>query len=147
MEKNGIGLPILYALIAAVIGGVAWGLIAILLNYELGLIAWAIGGMAGYAVVFASKESVNQKHQIIAVIASLLGIILGKYFSFGHDFNEGFAGMFDGVTFAYFKAYFLELFGGMDIIFVLLAIVTAWQIPGKHSKANDSATTEQQVEE
>lgn len=147
MQENKIGLPILYALIGALIGGIVWGLIAVLFDYELGLVAWAIGGLTGYAVVFASKGSITTLHQIVAVITSLVGIILGKYFSFAYWFNEGFEGMFDSFTFAYFRAYFTELFGGMDIIFVLLAIITAWQIPGKQMNLTESNATEQQIED
>lgn len=147
MEENKIGLPILYALLGAFIGGIVWGLIAVLFDYELGLVAWAIGGLTGYAVVFAAKGSVTQLHQIIAVVTSLIGIILGKYFSFAYWFNEGFQGMFDFLTFDYFGGYFFDLFGGMDIVFVLLAIVTAWQIPGKQINLAESNSTEQQIED
>ena len=34
--------------------------------------------------------------------------------------------------------YFVDLFGIMDIVFVILAIVTAWQIPMKFSEPDDS---------
>ncbi len=146
MQENKIGLSILYALLGALIGGIIWGLIAVLFDYELGLVAWAIGGLTGYAVVLAAKGSVTQSHQIIAVITSLIGIILGKYFSFGYWFNEGFEGMFDSMTFAYFRAYFFDLFGGMDIVFVLLAIITAWQIPGRHINLVEQNNDEQQAE-
>lgn len=147
MQENKIGLSILYALLGALVGGIIWGLIAVLFDYELGLVAWAIGGLTGYAVVFAAKGSLlTQSHQIIAVITSLIGIILGKYFSFGYWFNDGFEGLFDSITFAYFKAYFIDLFGVMDIVFVLLAIVTAWQIPGKHINLVEENVDEQQAE-
>lgn len=146
MQENKIGLPIVYALLGALIGGIIWGLIAVLFDYELGLVAWAIGGLTGYAVVLAAKDSVTQLHQIVAVISSLIGIVLGKYFSFGYWFNEGFQGIFDSITFTYFRMYFVDLFGGMDIVFVLLAIVTAWQIPGKHINLVEANGDEQQAE-
>lgn len=146
MQENKVGLSIVYALVGALIGGVIWGLIAALFDYELGLVAWAIGGLTGYAVVLAAKDSVTQLHQIIAVITSLIGIVLGKYFSFGYWFNEGFQGMFDSFTFTYFRTYFFDLFGVMDIVFVLLAIVTAWQIPGKHVSPAEVNIDDQQAE-
>lgn len=142
MQENKIGLPILYALLGALIGGGLWGLVVVLFDYELGLVALAIGGLTGYAVVFATQKSVNQLHQIIAVITSLIGIILGKYFGFSYFFNDGFEGMFDSITFAYFRTFFFELFGVMDILFILLAVITAWQIPGKYIN-----NPEQQIDE
>lgn len=142
MQENKVGLPILYALIGALIGGIIWGLIVVLFDYELGLVALAIGGLTGYAVVFATNKSVNQSHQIIAVITSLIGIVLGKYFAFGYFFNEGFEGMFDSVTFSFFTEFFFDLFGFMDIVFILLAVITAWQIPGKYINNPEQQTEE-----
>ena len=131
MEGKNLSLSITSALLAAIIGGAVWALIAILTEYEIGFVAWAIGGMAGYAVVFFAKSNVNMVHQVIAVIASLIGIILGKYFIFGYYYNESFSGIFDNEVLTTFGENFLAFFGGMDIIFVLLAVVTAWQLPGK----------------
>lgn len=147
MQETKVGLSIIYALLGALFGGIIWALAAILFDYELGLIALAIGGLTGYAVVFAAKDSVTNSHQIIAVITSLIGIILGKYFSFGYFFSGGFEGIFNSITFAYFRTYFLDLFGGMDIIFVLLAIITAWQIPGKQINRMEPNTDEYQIDE
>lgn len=146
MQENKIGLPIVYALLGALIGGMIWGLIVVIFNYELGLVALAIGALTGYAVVFAAKDSVSRTHQIIAVIASLIGIILGKYFSFAYLFNAGFPSMFESITFYYFSVYFFDLFGVMDIVFILLAVVTAWQIPGKHINPLAETTDNQQAE-
>lgn len=146
MEENKIGLSIIYALLGALIGGVIWGLVAALFNYELGLVALVIGGLTGYAILLAGKGSITQLHQIIAVVTSLIGIIIGKYLSFVYWFNDGFEGVFDSMTFAFFRSYFSDLFGVMDIVFILLAIITAWQIPGKHIKPAESNIDEQQAE-
>ncbi|TJY42286.1 hypothetical protein E5161_09815 [Cohnella pontilimi] len=137
MQRNGVVLPTIGALAAAVIGGVLWALIAVVTDYELGLVAWAIGGMSGYAVSYLSGRRTGVTHQIIAVVASLIGILLGKYFIFAYMFNEGMTGMFDSVTFTLFQEVFSDLFGGMDIVFVLLAVVTAWQLPPKLARPDD----------
>jgi uncharacterized YccA/Bax inhibitor family protein len=131
MEIKNLSLPIIGALLAAIIGGAVWAFIAILTEYEIGFVAWAIGGMAGYAVIFIAKSNVNTAHQVIAVIASLIGILLGKYFIFGYYYNESFSGIFDNEVMTVFGENFSAFFGGMDVIFVLLAVVTAWQLPGK----------------
>lgn len=131
MESKNLSLSIIGALLAAIIGGAVWAFIAILTDYEIGFIAWAIGGLAGYAVVFIAKSNVNMVHQVIAVIASLIGILLGKYFIFGYYYNESISGIFNNEVMTTFGENFLVFFGGMDVIFVLLAVVTAWQLPGK----------------
>jgi len=133
VENNKIVLPIIGALLAAVIGGAIWAVIVVLTDYEIGLVAWAIGGLAGYLVaVFASRRT-NQVHQVIAVIGSLLGILLGKFFMFSYVVNDGFNGMFESEIITLFKENFTEFFGGMDIVFVVLAVLTAWQLPARLS--------------
>lgn len=133
-EKSRIVLPILGALLAAVVGGAVWAAIAIQTDYEIGLLAWAIGGLAGFAVVKLSGGRTNVAHQLIAVIASLLGIFLGKYFIFSYLINEGLDGMFNNGLFTVFMDNIQEFFGAMDIVFIILAIFTAWKMPARLAK-------------
>jgi hypothetical protein len=143
LENNKLILSVLGALLTAVIGGAVWAVIAILTEYEIGLVAWAIGGMAGYAVFYLARKKISAAHQVIAVIASLIGILLGKYFIFGYYYNGSISGIFEGEVVTLFQDNIAQFFGGMDIIFVILAVVTAWQLPSK--LANRAALTEPTV--
>jgi hypothetical protein len=62
MESKNLGLPILGAIVAAVVGGVVWALIAIITDYEIGFVAWAIGGLTAYAVFYFSKGNITSVH-------------------------------------------------------------------------------------
>lgn len=141
-QENRIVLPALGALLAAVIGGALWAAIAVETDYEIGLVAWAIGGLAGYTVVKLSQGKTTRVHQVIAVLASLLGILLGKYFMFSYIINEGIQGIFASELLTLFMENISEFFGGMDIVFVILAIVTAWQMPGRLIKNTEPADQE-----
>ncbi|RCX20650.1 hypothetical protein DFP94_103382 [Fontibacillus phaseoli] len=129
-EKSSLVLPVLAALAAAIIGGALWALIVVLTEYEVGIVAWAIGGLAALAVSKFSKK-VTAVHQLVAVIASLLGILLGKYFAFAYFLTNGLEGIFNSDIFTVFKDNFIDMFSGMDIVFVVLAVATAWQLPAK----------------
>ncbi|HEY2491895.1 MAG TPA: hypothetical protein VGI33_03070 [Paenibacillus sp.] len=142
-NNNKVVLPVLGALLAAIIGGAIWATIAVVTEYELGLVAWAIGGLTGYAVVIFASRNTSSIHQIIAVIASLIGILLGKFFMFSYILNDGFDGMFSSYYFQFFQENFTDLFAGMDIVFIVLAVVTSWQLPSKMS--NRKAGSEQPV--
>ncbi|WP_226535921.1 hypothetical protein [Fictibacillus halophilus] len=131
MESSNLSLPIIGAFLAAVVGGAVWAVIAIMTEYEIGFVAWAIGGLAGYSVFYLAKGKVNTTHQVIAVIASLIGILLGKYFIFGYFYTSSLSGIFGSEVVTLFQENISSFFGGMDFIFVLLAVVTAWQLPGK----------------
>jgi hypothetical protein len=133
VEDSKIVLPALGALLAAIIGGGIWALITVLTNYELGIIAWGLGALAGYVVVYLARRQTTQVHQILAVIGSLLGIVLGKYFTFTYTLQDDLAHIFDNQAFTFFQQNFTEFFGGMDIVFVLLAVITAWRMPSRMS--------------
>ncbi|WP_410771611.1 hypothetical protein [Fontibacillus sp. BL9] len=129
-EKSSVVVPVLAALAAAIIGGAIWALIVVLTEYEVGIVAWAIGGLAAFAVSKFSRK-VTAVHQLVAVIASLLGILLGKYFAFAYFLTNGIDGIFNSAIFTVFKDNFIDMFSGMDIVFVVLAVATAWQLPAK----------------
>lgn len=133
MEGSKIALPLLGALIVSIIGGALWALIGVWTDSEIGLVAWAIGGLAGFAVAILSGKRVEAAHQVIAVIASLLGILLGKYFLVSYLLG-GFEGIFNSEMFSFFVENIKEFFQGMDILFVVLAILTAWQLPKQLSR-------------
>lgn len=85
-SKAGSGLHIdntFIALLASVIfvilGGMVWGLIAKYTNMELGLVAWAIGVLAGLGIyLFTASRGVLLG--IAAALIALFGILSGKYF-------------------------------------------------------------------
>lgn len=146
MEQKRTGLSLTAALVAALIGGIVWAAIGIITDYELGLIAWLIGGLTGYAVIKAAKDQVGVVDQLFAVVASLLGILVGKYLFISYLINDGIAGMFDGASFAIFQDVFVETLSKTDIIFVFFAVYTAWKIPGQAIKAIKEKSLEPQTE-
>jgi hypothetical protein len=62
-----------------VIGGMVWGLVAKYLNMELGLLAWAIGLLAGLGI-YMFTASRGTALGIAAALIAFFGILCGKYF-------------------------------------------------------------------
>jgi hypothetical protein len=122
------------ALAAAAAGGVVWGLIARSTDYEVGLVAWAIGWLAGTAAVIGARGGRGVPLQIVAVVAGLLGILLGKYLSFAlvlQDFAEDVGaevGLFSSEMRTAFRDDLGTVFGWIDLLFVGLAVYTAWRV-------------------
>ncbi|WP_092492794.1 MULTISPECIES: hypothetical protein [Virgibacillus] len=143
-KRNNFSLAIFGGLLTSIIGGAVWALIVILTEYEIGFVAWAIGGLAGYSVFYLAKGNVTSAHKVIAVVGSLIGILLGKYFIVGYYYSNSFSGIFKSEVFILFQDNISVLFSGMDIIFVLLAVITAWQLPDKLS--NKATSTDQSAE-
>ena len=65
----------------ALVGAWIWKIIAVVFNYELGLIAWAIGGMVGYAAL--AMGSRGQLCGIVCAVLALVSIMGGKFMAVG----------------------------------------------------------------
>lgn len=144
-EKQGIkiGMPIVGGLLAAIVGGIVWAVIAAMTERELGLIAIVIGALTGYAVVLFSNKRIATVHKAIAVIFALIGILLGKYLTVVYFTSELFSDasmldlVFDGEMVSAFVDTFTDYFSEpVDLLFIVLAIVSAWQIPGRMAKTS-----------
>lgn len=121
--------------VAAVVGGVVWALIVQASNYEVGMVAWGIGFVVGTAVVLATRGAKGPRLQAIAVVLALVGILLGKYLSYAltvQDEAEKFGesiGLFSAEMRSFFREDVAAVFGAFDLLWIGLAVFTAWRIP------------------
>ena len=135
MDKQRVALAIPAALLAALAGGVAWGLIVKWTGYEVGIIAWGIGFLTGNAVVLATRGGKGQTLQAIAILTALLGILLGKYLSYAFQIQDEAeeAGVSLGLFSEDMRSFFREdldsVFGLFDLLWVGFAVYTAWRVP------------------
>jgi len=127
------------AAVASIIGGAVWGGIVILTDYEIGFMATGIGLLSGFAVTFFTEKK-GRPLQIIAVLSSLAGILVGKYFTFfsilkdfiATEYGQAAAnqvGIFSSDVVTLFFESFGELLSPYDILWIVLAIAAAWSIP------------------
>lgn len=68
----------LFAAGAAVVGALMWGGLMYLTDREWGLLAWALGGLCGTAVVLAPGSIRGRHLQVAATASCVSGIALGK---------------------------------------------------------------------
>jgi len=132
---------ILGGVLAAAIGGVAWAGIGIATERELGLLAWAIGLICGMGVLLFAGRKKGFPLQIVAVVTSILGIVIGKYGLFYYYFQQSLLEEENGAElvaeYGLVSANMIQVFGenlsqmmaGYDLIWIGLAVVTAWGIP------------------
>jgi hypothetical protein len=132
---SALGPGIAGGLIAAVVGGFLWGLIVILSEYEVGIAAWGIGFLAGFGVVRIAGGAKGTPLQVVAVVSSLLGIVLGKYISYAYFFKQAVSERFDvdisyldSEIFRAFRENLSNVFGGFDLLWAALAVMTAWRL-------------------
>jgi hypothetical protein len=139
LSAGSIITALLAAGVASVVGGILWGLIVRLTNYEIGYMAIGIGLLSGLAIVWFSDRR-GTLLQIIAVVSALVGIGIGKYLSFftvlkdfltleyGEAAVQGLSVFStDAMQVFFFAAG--DLFSPYDLLWVVLAVVAAWRIP------------------
>ncbi len=143
-------LPSLGALAAAVVGGIAWGLIVQATDAEWGFAAVGVGFLAGTAVVFLSKGKRGVPLQVVAALAAVVGVLWGKYFAFvqvgkgviREEFGVTDAlPLFSGETFSLFVSALGDLFGGFDLLWVAFAVYSAWRIPQRSGQPAPAPAT------
>jgi hypothetical protein len=131
---------VLASLAAAVAGGIGWALIAVTSGYEIGFAALGIGILAGYAVVLAARGRKGLPLQITAIVSSLVGIALGKYFTYAWDLKDAVrqtfgdeaadaVGVLDSEVIDLFVEDADRVFGGYDLLWAAFAVYAAWRIP------------------
>lgn len=133
--SSSVLLALMATLAAGIAGGVLWGLIVKWSSYEVGIVAWAIGFIAGTVVVLVTRGARGARLQVVAVVGALVGVLLGKYLSFAFALQEdaesvgASIGVLSGDMFTIFRENLDEIFGLFDLLWIGLAVVTAWRIP------------------
>jgi hypothetical protein len=139
-SSESVAPAIIVGLIVAIVGGAIWGGVVIGTGYEIGYLAWGLGGLAGYGVVLAARGQKGLVLQIIAVASSLVGILIGKYASFFYFLKQGVVekygadaaqtiSLFSPKVFSAFMEVLPRILSGHDALWVILAVITAWRIP------------------
>jgi hypothetical protein len=103
--------------VAAAISAAAWIALVMFTKRELGLAAWGIGLLVGAAVRLGSGGRRGRALQAMAAIWAFLGVALAKAIMIGLVYMADPA-----------KASFTDVLGGYDILWVLFAVGTAWQM-------------------
>ena len=147
-----VGAPSVGALVPAVVGGVlaalaggaAWAALVIISGYEIGFAAIGIGFLSGFGVVLFSRGGVGPLFQVIAALTSVLGVVAGKYGYYwyylkeavGEEYGMQVAANVRLISVDVLQAFMMDassFLGGFDLLWVGLAVVTAWKIPSLRS--------------
>lgn len=126
--------------LAAVVAGALWAIIVRLTDYEIGFMAWGLGLAVGVGVALFARGRRGRGLQIVAVLASVFGIVVAKYFIFVYLLQQTVLKQYgpeSAARVAYFSTKVIQLFfssltamvSPYDALWVLLAVVTAWKIP------------------
>ncbi len=80
-EQDGndrIKAAVFAGLIAAVVGGIVWAVIVVVTGYEVGWVAWAVGGLVGITMAAVTPVRSRSLGTRAAVLAAV-GLLVGKW--------------------------------------------------------------------
>jgi phosphate/sulfate permease len=81
-------LGVLGSIVGAILGAGTWCLIAVLTNYEVGVIAWVLGGLAGLGMALGYRQA-RTAAGITAAVIAVLGIAGAKVMIFSYMERQG----------------------------------------------------------
>ncbi|MBC7645006.1 MAG: hypothetical protein H7123_07755 [Thermoleophilia bacterium] len=115
------------AVVAAVVAGVAWGAIVWQTNYEIGFAAIGVGFLVGKAMAIVTGNKRGRQLQVIAVLASVLGILVGKYMTVYFVLRDQGADikLVDSRLMQFIKENPGSVFSLIDIVFFVIAVLYA----------------------
>lgn len=120
--------------LAAVLCGAAWAVMVVVTNFEIGYAAVGVGFATGYGVLLGARKKRGVQLQWVAVLCSILGLFLGKYFTVAHEIVthvEGAQGLshFDPRIFQVFLEVLPKVLSPFDALWAFIALRIAWRIP------------------
>ena len=121
----------------ALVSAGIWALIVVLTNYEVGYVALLVGFLAGWGVKLGARGKLGMPLQITAAAMSVVGLLLAKYFIFAHFFVQAVKSKLAIAEISYFSSMIIETFfgnfgemlSGFDLLWLILAIGAAYQVP------------------
>jgi hypothetical protein len=85
-ETKNINLPLglITGIVAAVVAGIAWYLVAVTTKTEFGYLALGIGYLIGYAVFWGAGKKRGIQLQLAAVVLTIISLVVAEAFILAH---------------------------------------------------------------
>jgi hypothetical protein len=131
---------LLGGLVVAVVTGGLWAVTAVAFHREIHMLAWGVGVLCALAVVFFARGRRGLPCQLIAVLSTVVGLVIGQYGLFFHRYQQAMAEQygaamaarltpFSSETVGAFFANLDRVLSGGGLLWMGLGIATAWGIP------------------
>jgi hypothetical protein len=133
--QQNFGLAVVAGVGAAIIGAVLWAVVTVITQYELGLMAIAVGFLVGFAIRETGK-GVDKKFGYLGAICGLFGCVLGNLLS-GIVFYAQASGLSFGQALATLDVDLVSrlasaTFQAMDLLFYAIGIYEGYKFSFKY---------------
>ena len=138
-ESESLLPAVLGGLVAAVVAGGLWAVVGVAFHQEVHFLAWVVGVLCALAVVFFARGRRGLLYQLIAVICTAIGLLIGQYGLFLNRYQQALAEQygpavadklspFSSEAVSAFVGNLDRVVSGSGLIWMGLGIATAWGI-------------------
>jgi len=92
-QRGQFVLGLLGSIIGTLVGAVVWCIIAVVTEHEAGVIAWALGGLAGFGMALGCRRQGRAGAGVAAAVIAVLGILVAKVMIFGYLARDDISGI------------------------------------------------------
>jgi pimeloyl-ACP methyl ester carboxylesterase len=129
---------VIAGLIAALAGGSIWAVIVVFTGYEVGWVAWGVGGLVGFAMARATPTR-SRALGVRAAVLAAAGLLIGKWLIIEIGSRTNFAAEVMNDQELMRQAVFLDLYEGEQLPPRLVAVVESL---GEEEEVPDSVVME-----
>ena len=130
LDGGRFGLATIAGVGAAIGGAALWAIVTVLTNYEIGIMAVAVGFMVGKAIA-AVANSRNTAYGVLGAVCSLLGCVLGNLLSaigfYAHARHIAYFDALGMVNPAVAIRLMTIMFSPMDLLFYAIGIYEGYR--------------------
>jgi len=133
-QKQNIPLGICAGVACGIICAITWAAITVSTGWQIGYLAWAIGGAIGLAM-WVSGRGMESTYGTYAAIIALCAIVLGNLLVLpiyvAHTNDVGYLQAIDVLSFEDVKEYLIGGFNIIDLVFYSIAALAAYRLSYK----------------
>jgi hypothetical protein len=137
-RKQNLPLAIAAGTGAAIIGAIIWAVFTVMTNYQVGLIAIAIGFLVGYAVRLGN--GVDKIFGVTGALLALLGCVLGNVLSligfFAKSEQVSFFSALGSIDYSVLPQVMISAFDPMDLLFYGIALYEGYRFSFRPEEAS-----------
>jgi hypothetical protein len=142
-DNQNLGMAIIGALIAAVVGGAIWAAVTVFTGWQIGFMAIGIGFLVGWTVR-KFGQGVDMTFGVVGALFSLIGCLLGNLLSvigfLAQEYNENVFEILGSIDFEQALSMLQESFNIMDLLFYGLAVYYGYKYSIRGLTAEEMAS-------
>lgn len=131
--KPNLALALVAGIAAAIVGAIAWAIVTVTTEYQIGYMAIGVGLLVGFAVRLGHGR--DKIFALTGAVLALIGCLLGNFLSMvgfaAKSENVGFLHALSAINFANVPNVMISNFDVMDLVFYAIAVYEGYRFSVK----------------